>query len=330
MKNRRRLVVALWASALAAPLRSFGQQQGKVWRVGFLAQRQISISESDNYYGLFRQGMRELGYVEGKNLMIEWRSAEGKSERLQDFAMELVRLKVDVIVATSTPCVSAAKKATTTIPIVMGSILDPVGSEFVKSLAHPGGNITGLSNLTGDISSKLLEMLLKIAPKVARVAVLVNPSNLAHANVLKNTQAAAEGVAVKVLPVEAQTPQEIERAFSAMSLEAVGAVIVVRDGLFNQQARQIVELATKNRLPSIFANREYTEAGGLMSYGSNTADIFRRSATYVDKILKGAKPADLPIEQPTKFELIINGKTAKALGLKIPQSLLIMADKVIE
>ena len=328
MNNRRKLIIALGAGALATPFSLLAQQQSKVWRVGFLAQRQISISESDNYYGPFRQGMRELGYVEGKNLMIEWRSAEGKSERLQDFAMELVRLKVDVIVATSTPCVSAAKKATTTIPIVMGSILDPVGSEFVKSLAHPGGNITGLSNLTGDISSKLLEMLLKIAPKVARVAVLVNPSNLAHANVLKNTQAAAEGVAVKVLPVEAQTPQEIERAFSAMSLEAVGAVIVVRDGLFNQQARQIVELATKNRLPSIFANREYTD--GLMSYGSNTADIFRRSATYVDKILKGAKPADLPIEQPTKFELIINGKTAKALGLKIPQSLLIMADKVIE
>jgi len=328
VNNRRKLIIALGAGALATPFSLLAQQQSKVWRVGFLAQRQISISESDNYYGPFRQGMRELGYVEGKNLMIEWRSAEGKSERLQDFAMELVRLKVDVIVATSTPCVSAAKKATTTIPIVMGSILDPVGSEFVKSLAHPGGNITGLSNLTGDISSKLLEMLLKIAPKVARVAVLVNPSNLAHANVLKNTQAAAEGVAVKVLPVEAQTPQEIERAFSAMSLEAVGAVIVVRDGLFNQQARQIVELATKNRLPSIFANREYTD--GLMSYGSNTADIFRRSATYVDKILKGAKPADLPIEQPTKFELIINGKTAKALGFKIPQSLLIMADKVIE
>ena len=313
------------------PVCSFAQQQGKVWRVGFLSQRRhVDFLDSDYYYGPFRQGMRELGYVEGKNLVIEWRSAEGKFERLPDLAAELVQLKVDVIVTAGTPAISAAQKATTTIPIVMGSAGDPVGSGFVKSLARPGGNITGLSNMVVDLGPKHLEMLRSMVPKLSRVAVLVNPSNSSHATILKSVQAAAQKTNIKVLPAEARTPQEIESAFSTMTQGNVGAVLVAIDAFFIQQGRQIAELAAKHRLPSMSASREYVEAGGLMSYGQNLADNYRRAATYVDKILKGAKPGDLPVEQPTKFELIINGKTAKALGLTIPQSLLISADKVIE
>lgn len=329
MITRRQIILATGACAIA-PRGSSAQTKGKVWRVGFLAQRHVDFIDSDYYYGPFRQGMRELGYVEGKNLVIEWRSAEGQSERLPGLATELVGLKVDVIVVSSTPCVNAVKKATATIPVVMGSVIDPVGSGFVKSLAHPGGNITGLSNLGGDLGAKLLDMLLNIVPKLSRVAVLVNPSNAGHAILLKNIQAAAPRRGVEIAPVEAKIIQDIENAFIKMRQELAEAVIVARDGFFLQQFREIVNLAAKNRLPSVYANREYVEAGGLMSYGSNTADIFRRTATYVDKIFKGAKPADLPVEQPTKFELFINGKTAKTLGLKIPQSLLISADKVIE
>jgi len=330
MNARRRLLIAIGASALAAPFGAFAQQQGKVWRVGFLSQRRVEISDSDYYYGPFRQGMRELGYVEGKNLLIEWRSAEGKSERLPGLATELVNLKVDVIVTAATPATSAAQKATTMIPIVMANTADPVGSGFVKSLAHPGGNITGLSNLVGDVIPKHLEMLLSMVPKLSRVVVLVSPDNSAHATMLKNVQSAAQRTSVKILPMEARTAPEIEKAFSAMAREKAGAVILARDPFFNQQVRQLAELAAKGRLPTISGIREYVEAGGLMSYGPSLADPYRRAATYVDKILKGAKPADIPVEQPTKFEMFINGKTAKALGLKIPQSLLIMADKVIE
>ena len=329
MNNRRKLIVALGSSALATLFSAFAQQQGKVWRVGFLAARRPGSLDSD-VYGAFVRGLRELGYVEGKNLVIEWRFADGMLERLPGLAAELVRLKVDIIVITGTQATSAAQKATTTIPIVMANVSDPVGGGFVKSLAHPGGNITGLSNITGELSPKHLEMLHSMVPKVSHVAVLVNPTSSSNTAVLKNVQAAAQKVGVKILPVEARAPQEIENAFSIMAQKKAGAVIVVRDAVFNQQARQIAELTAKNRLPSIWANREYAEAGGLMSYGPSFTDQYRRAAIYVDKILKGAKPADLPVEQPTKFELLINGKTAKALGLKIPQSLLIMADKVIE
>ena len=274
--------------------------------------------------------MRELGYVEGKNLIIEWRFADGNAERLQGFADELAQLKVDVIVSEVTTATLAAQKSTTTIPVVMGTATDPVGSGFVKSLAHPGGNITGLTSISSDISPKHLEMLLSMVPKLSRVAVLVNPANTSNAMVLKSIQSAAQRTSAKILPVEARTAPEIEKAFSTMARKKAGAVIVSRDSLFNQQVRNIAELAAKNRLPSIAGIRIYVEAGGLMSYGPSNADMFRRAATYVDKIIKGAKPGDLPVEQPTKFELAINGKTAKALGLTIPQSLLISADKIIE
>ena len=330
MNKRRKLIVALGAGALATPLMSIAQQQGKVWRVGFLSPRHVDFVDSDYYYGPFRQGMRELGYVDGKNLVIEWRSAEGNNERLPGLAAELAKLKLDVIVTAGTNATLAAQKSITAIPIVMVGAGDPVGSGLVKSLARPGGTTTGLSIMLGELGPKHLEMLLSMVPTLSRVAVLMNPANSANAIVLKSVQSAAQRTGTKILPVDVRSPQEIASAFSVIVREKPGAVFVVQDPLFIQQRRQIAELAAKNLLPSISGFREYAEAGGLMSYGQNLAENYRRAATFVDKILKGTKPADLPVEQPTKFELIINGKTAKALGLKIPQSLLIMADKVIE
>jgi putative ABC transport system substrate-binding protein len=330
MNTRRKLLIALGAGALTASLSSVAQQQVKVWRVGILSFRNQPENLSSEYYGAFPAAMRELGYVEGKNLVIEWRFADSKIERMPSLAADLVRLKVDVIVAGSTQATSAAQKATTNIPIVMASNQDPVGAGLVKSLAHPGGNITGLSNINADLSPKLIEMLLGMVPKLSRVVVMVNPDNSSHTAIVKNVQAAAQRTGVTILSLDARAPQDIENAFSMMVQKKTGAVIVLRDSFFNQQMRQIAELAAKHRLPSISGIREYVEFGGLMSYGPSLTDSFRRAATYVDKIFKGAKPGDLPVEQPTKLELFINRKTAKALGLTIPQSLLIMADKVIE
>ena len=316
--------------ALAAPFAAITQQQGKVWRVGVLANLSRPASIDAHFYGGFVRGMRELGYVEGKNLVIEWRFSDGKADRLPGLAAELVSLAVDAVLATSSPATSAAQKAILNIPIVMATVGDPVGSGFVKSLARPGANITGLSNLNVDISPKLMEMLHSMVPKLARIAVLVNPDNAFHATSLKSIQAEAKRKGIEALSFEARTPQDIENAFSRMPGQKAGALVVPGDPLYNQQSRQIVELATKYRLPSTAALWEYAESGGLMSYQANSADQYRRAAAYVDRIFKGAKPADLPVEQPTKFELIINRKTAKALGLTIPQSLLISADKVVE
>ncbi len=330
MNARRSLVLTLGAALLVAPLGSFAQQQGKVWRIGFLSSRRRPASLDSDYYGAFPRRMSELGYVEGKNLIIEWRFANGEYERLPGMAAELVQLKVDAIMALGPPGVIAAQKATTTIPVVMVVSVDPVGAGFIRSLAQPGGNITGLSNLAGDLSSKQLELLLTIVPRLSRVAILVNPANAAHAAIPKNVQAAAQKAGIKVLAVEAQTPQEIEGAFSRMVRENAGAVIVALDPFFIQQVLQIAAQATKHRLPSIFAFREAAEAGGLLSYGQNQVDIYRSAAGYVDRIFKGARPGDLPVEQPTILELFVNRKTATALGLTIPHSLLISADKVIE
>jgi len=329
--NRRNTLIALFAfSAASGPLASLAQQPGKVWRVGFLTARRRPDSIDADFIGGLPRGMRELGYIEGKNLVIEWRFTDGRAERLPELAAELVRLKVDVIVSGSSQAIRALQKATTTIPIVMATSGDPIGSGFVASLARPGGNITGLSNLFGDIGPKQLELLLSIVPKLSRVAVLVNPINPANATGLKNVQSAAQRVNVKVLPVEAQTAQEIENAFSLMTRENVGAVMVEVDAFFIQQQRSIAELAAKHRLPSVSGVREFAEAGGLMSYGPNLAEQFRRAAVYVDKIFKGAKPGDLPVEQSTAFEFHINSKTAKALGLAIPKVFLFQADRVIE
>jgi putative tryptophan/tyrosine transport system substrate-binding protein len=278
----------------------------------------------------FKQGLQEFGYVEGKNLTLPLRFADGKLERVPGLAAELVTLKVDVIVSFGTVTTSALQKATSTIPIVMANTFDPVGTGMVQTLARPGGNITGLSSLGGDIGGKHLEMLLSVASKLSRVAVLLNPGNQSNPLLLKSIQSAALKTSANILPLEARTAPEIENAFAAMTQGKAGAVIVARDGLFISQTRQISELVLKNRLPSISEQSEHAEAGGLMSYGVNQKEQFRRAATYVDKILKGAKPADLPVEQPAKFELVINLKTAKALGLTIPQSHLLRADEVIQ
>ena len=274
--------------------------------------------------------MRELGYVEGKNLIVEWRSADGELERLPGLAAELVQLKMDVIVAVASPAIGAAQKATTTIPIVMAITGDPVGSGFVKSLAHPGGNITGLSNMGGDTGPKLFDLLLSVLPKLSRVGVLVTPTSTTYRTILESIEAAAQKTGVKTLVAEASSSQEIDNAFSMMVQEKADAVIVGNSSFFTQQRRQIAELALKYQVPSMFAIRANVEAGGLISYGQNIANDFQRSATYVDKILKGAKPGDLPVEQPVSFELVVNLKTANALGLTIPQALLLRADEVIQ
>jgi putative tryptophan/tyrosine transport system substrate-binding protein len=326
MNRRRKLVIAFGAGALVTPLASFAQQQRKVWRVGFLSPASASLSSSNT--NAFLKRMRELGYVEGKNLVVEWRFADGKLERLPGLAAELVQLKVDVIVTGGSPAISAAQKATSTIPIVMTPAGDPVGSGFVKSLARPGGNITGLSVMSGDTSAKLLELLRSVVPKLSRVAMLT-PSTT-YGPLSKGVQAAAQKAGVKTLVAEASTPQEIENAFSMMVRQKADAVIVGSPTTFAQQHRQIAELALKYRMPSMFQDRVYVEAGGFMSYGQKFTDFYERSATYVDKILKGAKPGDLPVEQPVSFELVVNLKTAKALGLTIPPSFLLRADDVIQ
>ena len=328
MNNRRKLVIALGAGVFAAPLACFAQpQRSKVARIGLLG------AGSAASYAEWREaliaGLRELGYVEGKNISIEYRWAEGKYERLPGLAAELVQMKVDVIVAATSAAVQAAQQATTTIPIVMVATADPVGSGFVASLARPGRNITGLSNLSQDVSSKYLELLRAAVPKLSRVAVLVNPAHPNHPNFLKRIQATAKTTGVKVSPLEANTASQIEAVFGAMKRERAGALIVLPDAFFLAQARRIAELAAQHRLPTMFSTRAPAESGGLMSYGQNNAEHYYRAATYIDKILKGAKPGDIPVEQPTKFELVINMKTAKALGLTM-QDLLFRADKVIE
>ena len=328
--NRRELLAILGAAAVAWPLDVEAQQQRKVWRVGFLAIPERPAALGSSRYGAFSRGMRELGYVEGDNLVIEYRFADGKAERLSNMVAELLELKPDVLVVAGTPAVRAAQKATTRIPIVMAGASDPVGSGFVQSFVLPGGNITGVSNLSIDLSPKLVEMLLSIAPKLSRVAILVNPTNQSHAPVAASLQAAAQSVNLEIRAVEAETAQQIERAFANMSRQNAGAVIVVADAFFIQEGQQIAELARKHRMPSVFPFREQVDAGGLMSYGQHLADNFRRAATYVDKIFQGARPADLPVEESTKLELIINLRTAEALGVTIPPELLVLATEVIE
>jgi putative ABC transport system substrate-binding protein len=330
MIDRRKLLVALGAGAVAFPLRSFRQKPHKVWRVGMPALRNRPANLQTDVFGAFHRGMRELGYVEGKNYALEARWAEGNYERIPQLPAELVALQVDVIVVAGAQDISAAQKATRTIPIITATAPDPVGSGFVKSLAHPGGNIKGLSNVGVDISAKQLEMLLSIVPGVTRIAMLLNPANSSHASALENVQAAGRQTGIRIIPVHAGTGRDIELAFPTMVREKAGALLVARDGFFIQQVNQLAGLALKHRLPSISGYRSYAQAGGLMSYGQNPDESFRRAAVFVDRILKGAKPGDLPIEQPTTFELFINRRAAKALGLAIPQSLSISADKVIE
>jgi putative ABC transport system substrate-binding protein len=332
MNTRRKLIIAIGGGALAAPFGSFAQQQGKVWRIGFLGGRSRSTtSKPDIFYDAFVQGLRELGYVEGQNLVVEWRFADGNYERLPSLASELVNLKVDVLVAHATPPGQALQRATNTIPIVVASMNDPVGAGLVESLGRPGKNITGTSNMGNDLGPKQVELLKNLIPALSRIAVLLNPGSVGHAKYYKNVQSAAQRLGIKVLRVDARTSEEIERGLAAMAREHADALIVVPDSfLTGQRASMIADLAVKYRLPSMGPHTEDAVAGLLMSYGPSAVDVYRRAAAYVDKIVKGANPRDLPVEQPMKLESAINLKTAKALGIKIPQSIFLRADKVIE
>ena len=324
----RNLKSAIVAAAILFALCSSAQaQQPKVPQIGLLffssPSAQLARVEA------FRQGLRELGYEEGKNIVIEWRSAGGKLDRLPALAAELVRLKVDIIVTAGGSATRAAKEATSTIPIVMTNDPDPVGNGFVASLAGPGGSITGLSTLAPDLSGKRLEILREVVHKLSRVAVLGTSSVPGYAPVLRETELAAKAFGVKLQYLDVLSPKDIETAFRAASKGRADAILPLTSGILTSQRGQIVELAAKNRLPGIYIRREFVEGGGPMFYGINGLDLDRRAAVYVDKILKGAKPADLPVEQPTKFELVINLKTAKQIGLTIPPNVLARADRVI-
>ncbi len=329
MISRRSFLTTLGLGLLAAPFAAGAQQAGKVHRIGYLSGS--SSTAQRDLIEAFRQGLRELGWVEGQNIVIDYRFAEGRFDRLPDLAAELVRLKVDLIVAGPTPPAVAAKNATAMIPIVMINVGDPVGTGLIASLARPGGNVTGLTFSVGmEVVGKPLELLKETVPKVRRVAILSNPANPAHALAIREVKVAARSLGVELQLLEARGPEEFDGAFAAMAKERVGALLVLADSVVFLHRTRLAELAAKSRLPAAYGFRENVEAGGLMSYGIDMRDNARRAATYVDKILKGAKPADLAVEQPTKFELVINLKTAKALGLTIPQSLLLRADEVIE
>ena len=314
---KRRAFITLLGGAAVWPLAARAQQSSKLWRIGFLS----AVSRELSSHAALEQGMHELGYVEGKDFVLEWRSVEGKYERFPEIIGELVRLKVDVFVTGVTASLPALQRATTTIPVVMAYSTDPVGNGLVASLVHPGGNITGLAGSSDDSSPKQLELLTTIVP---------NDSRETYSSVLKRAQDAAQKVGLSVVPMEARNAQEIEKAFAAFAEERIPAVVVASDAIFFGQRQRVAELALSNRLPTIFSLREYAAAGGLMSYGENIADFFRRSAFYVDKIFKGARPGELPVEQPTRFNLVINRKTADVLGVTIPPQLYIFADEVIE
>jgi len=312
---------------LAVAVIAQAQQPTKVPRIGYLSA--TSPSANVGRIEAFRQGLGELGYVEGKNIVIEWRYAEGKFDRLPALVAELVRLKVDVIVTSGPQSTRVAKEATVTIPIVMGFDPDPVGGGFVASLARPGGNITGLSTLSPELSGKQLELLKEIVPKLSRVAVLGDSNEPGNAQALREMELAAGAFKAKLQYLDVLDPKDIETAFRAASKGRAEAVLVLPSPVLTSQRIQIVDLAVKSRLPAIYWRSDFVEAGGLMTYSVNYNDLARGAATYVDKILKGAKPADLPVEQPKKFELIINLKTAKQIGLTIPPNVLARADRVI-
>ncbi len=325
-RDRREFITLLVGSAAIWPLLVRAQQTGKLWRICYLSA--VSRESSSRSYAALQQGMRDLGYVEGKDFVLEWRSVEGKYERFSEIVAELV--KVDVIVTGVTAALPALQRTTSTIPIVMAYSTDPVGNGLVASLAHPGGNITGLAGSSDDSSPKQLELLTAVNPNVSRIGLLGNPDTETYSSVLKRAQDAAQKVGLSIVPIEARNRQEIENAFAVFAKERISAIMVASDAILFGQRQRIAELALNNRLPTMFSLREYAEAGGLMSYGENIADFFRRSAFYVDKIFKGAKPGELPIEQPTRFNLVINRKTADALGITIPPQLYIFADEVIE
>ncbi len=318
------LVFTLALSLLSAALAADAQPAGKIWRIGVLANEPWRPIEG------LREGLRQLGYTEGKTLTFEYRWSQGQADRLPALAADLVRLKVDVIVTVSTPATLAAKQATATIPIVMGIVGDPVGAGIVSSLARPGGNVTGVSTLGAELEPKRLELLKELLPNLSRVGVLWNPTNPYGVIAVQHAQRAAQtlGLSLDLVPVRAA--DDLDRAFSSLSRLRPAATLVIADQLLLSHRTGIADYMARSRLPTASTYREHVEAGGLLSYSTNYYEAFRRAATFIDKILKGAKPTDLPVEQPTKFELVINLKTAKALGLTIPQSLLFRADQIIE
>ena len=325
MLTLRAMLFALFSLLLPPCFLAQAQQAAvKVPRIGFLSPGVFSDSRSRE---AFQQGLRGVGYVAGKNILVEYRYSEGKVERLPELADELVHLKVDVFVTIGTPPSQAARTATTTIPIVMALISDPVGAGLVASLARPGGNVTGLSTVSLDLSGKRLELLKETIPRIARIAVLLDPNDPAKIAEMKETEGAARPLGVKLQSLEVQSLDEFEAAFKAATRGKAGAVLVLPTALSNTHRKRIAELATKNRLPTMWATSQLMDSGGLMSYGPDYDDLYRRAAIYVDKILKGAKPTDLPVEQPTKFEFVINLKTAKQIGLTIPPNVLVRADR---
>ena len=327
--NRRVFLSTLTGGLFAAPLAADAQPTGKVYRIGFILT--AAANETGHLLKALNEGLRELGYVEGRNVVFERRYAEGRQERLPALAAELVRLNVDIFVTGSNPVIAAVKQATATIPVVMAVSRDPVGSGFIASLARPGGNITGLANDPApEIGGKNLQLLKEAAPRVSRVAFLWNPVPLGAGTYKNAVESTARNLGVTFQSVEVRGRDEFEGAFAAMARERANGVVVASDPVLFGPRSQVVLLAGKNRLPAVYPQREFADAGGLISYGTNLADQFRRAAIYVDKIFKGAKPGDLAVEQATKFELVINLKTAKALGLTIPPSLLARADQVIE
>jgi ABC-type uncharacterized transport system substrate-binding protein len=330
--DRRAFIGSLAGGLLAGPFGADAQPTAKVFRIGYLAANSLATSPP-NLHEAFRQGLRDLGYVEGRNVVIEYREAEGKFERLPGLAAELIALNVDVIVAPTTVAALAAKQVTRPLPIVFFGATDPVTGGLVGSLARPGGNVTGLSGFSPELVGKCLEVLKQAVPGASRVAILWQPGSggeRTEKDTLKGAEVAAQVLGVRLQLVEARGPADIDSAFSDMTRGGARGLTVWTSAMLVQERGRLVALAAKHRLPAVYTLREVVHAGGLMSYGHNQADLNRRAATYVDKILKGARPADLPVEQPTKFDLVINLKTAKALGLTIPPSLLQRADQVIE
>ena len=324
--DRRTFLAGTGAVLLAAPLAAEAQSRPRVARVALLDGGNVG---NQNWQAT-RDGLRELGYVEGQNIIIDFRSANGQFNRLPDLLAELIRLQVDVIVVAGDPVVAAVKQTSSTIPVVMAAVGDPVGRGFVTSLARPGGNITGTSLLTVALTGKWLELTKAVVPRIARVAILGNDANQTHQLFWAEGKTLGRQIALAIYAVEVRSADEFERAFASMAQQMVGAVVVLPDPLLFAQRSRLSELVARHRLPSISSFREEAESGGLISYGPSLRTNFHRAATYVDKILKGAKPADLPVEQLTEFELVINLKTAKALGLTIPPSLLARADEVIQ
>jgi putative ABC transport system substrate-binding protein len=320
---RRRAFISLLGGAAAWPLVAEAQQASKVHRIG------VVVAGVDQTHNL-RQGLRELGWVEDQNVVVVKRGWGGRTEQYPEIIADLIQLKVDVIVSASTPAVHAAKGSTSTIPIVMAGLTDPVGTGLIRSLAQPGGNITGLTNIFTELSAKRLELLKEAAPRVSRVAVLWNPTVPGQTTAWQQTQEAAETLGLVLFSAEVRRPEDFARAFTAIVAERAEALLVLPDPLMSFHRQQMADFAVKQRLPSMYAASQWVEAGGLLSYGPSFPDLWRRAAVYVDKILKGARPSDLPVEQPTKFQLVINLKTAKALGLTVSPTLIARADEVIE